>query len=92
MTYTLVLTEGAIADIDRLKKSGQKILLRKVEAIFEELKTTPTIGKGKPEQLKGFRLPTWSRRISNQHRLVYQIDELNIVVLVLAAWGHYQDR
>lgn len=92
MMYSIVLTQGAIADIKRLKKSGQKVLLRKVEELLEELRSTPTRRKGKPEQLKGFALPTWSRRISGQHRLVYQIDEDRIVMLVLAAWGHYTDK
>ena len=34
----------------------------------------------------------WSRRITKKHRLVYRIYENNVVVLVLRAYGHYDDK
>ena len=40
--------------------------------------------------LKYFEIETFSRRINNEHRLVYQINEQKITVLVLTAFGHYK--
>ena len=34
----------------------------------------------------------WSRQISKKHRLVYRIYETEVVVLVIAAYGHYDDK
>ncbi len=40
----------------------------------------------------GFLSGFYSRRISHKHRLVYQILEEKVIVLVLAAQGHYGDK
>ena len=34
----------------------------------------------------------WSRSITKKHRLVYQINEYEVIVLVLSAYGHYDDK
>lgn len=91
MKYILEFSEESKTDIQRLKKSGSKILLKKLTALLEELTNHPKTGTGKPEQLKHYETPTWSRRISDKHRLVYRIEEHKITVLVLSAWGHYDD-
>jgi toxin YoeB len=49
-------------------------------------------GTGKPEQLKHYNIPTWSRRITEKHRLIYRIEENKIMVLVLSFWGHYGEK
>ena len=52
----------------------------------------PTKGIGKPEKLKHYDIATWSRRITDKHRLIYRIQDDKIVVIVLAFWGHYSDK
>ncbi|MGC4234601.1 MAG: type II toxin-antitoxin system YoeB family toxin [Niabella sp.] len=37
-------------------------------------------------------MPTWSRRISQEHRLVYRVQDEVITVLVLSAYGHYDNK
>lgn len=91
MSYQLKLDSDVHKDIAKHKKAGNKQLLRKIDALLNELRAHPTTGTGKPEQLKHYETPTWSRRIDKQHRLVYQIFEREVVVLVIAAWGHYED-
>ena len=91
MKYDIELTKIAEKHILRFKKSGQKQLLKKIEKLIDELEIHPTTGTGKPEQLKHYETPTWSRRIDKQHRLVYQIFENEVLVLIIAAWGHYED-
>lgn len=92
MKYAIVFLPEAEEDLKRLKKSGNKTLLRKLNVLLEEISEHPTFGTGKPEQLKHYNEPTWSRRISKEHRLVYEIKEEVITVLVLSAYGHYSDK
>ncbi|MDQ8005699.1 MAG: Txe/YoeB family addiction module toxin [Pedobacter sp.] len=90
--YDVVLTDNAKKDIIKLEKSGDKKSLKKLLSLLDVLENHPEIGTGKPEQLKYFDVPTWSRRISDKHRLVYQIKEKIVTILVLSAWGHYNDK
>ena len=92
MNYELELTDDADADIKKHKKSGDKIILRKIDKLFDELRNNPTEGTGKPEILKHNKIPTWSRRITDKHRLVYRIESEKVIVLVLSLWGHYDDK
>jgi toxin YoeB len=41
----------------------------------------PFVGIGKPEQLKYGVPDAWSRRIDEEHRLVYQVTETELVIL-----------
>ncbi len=52
----------------------------------------PLSGTGHPEQLKGDRTGQWSRKITQKHRLIYQVKEKEVIVLVLSAYGHYDDK
>lgn len=92
MSYEIVLTDDAKKDIVRLEKSGDKKSLKKLFSLLDELEEHPETGTGKPERLRHNDIPTWSRRISDKHRLVYQIEEKIVTVLVLSAWGHYNDK
>ncbi len=44
------------------------------------------------EDLGGDRLGQWSRRISQKHRLIYEIEEEVVKVAVLSSYGHYDDK
>lgn len=60
--------------------------------MIEELQDHPKTGTGKPKPLSGNRSGEWSRRITDKHRLIYKIEEDTVIVLVLSAWGHYDDK
>ena len=79
-------------DLQAFIKSGDKPLIKKVYALFEELSNHPETGTGKPERLKGNRSGLWSRRITDKHRMVYKIEKMQITVYVLSLCGHYDDR
>lgn len=87
MSYSIELTLDAENDIEKLKKSGDKKVLLKIDKLLNELREHPTSGTGKPEQLKYYETPTWSRRITDKHRLIYRIQEDKIVVLIFSFWG-----
>ncbi|WP_085931046.1 Txe/YoeB family addiction module toxin [Belliella baltica] len=67
-------------------------MLLKIDKLFDELRKNPKTGTGKPEKLKYYTKPTWSRRINSKHRLIYRIEEDKVIILVLTAWGHYDDH
>ena len=90
--YTLFFTPDAEKHLQAFEKSGNLPLIKKVRALFEELQNHPETGTGKPERLKGNRSGLWSRRITDKHRMVYEIENTQITVYVLSLWGHYDDR
>jgi len=92
MRFTLEFSEIAWADIKKHKKSGDKVILKKIEKLLNELMEHPTIGTGQPEQLKHNLSGLYSRRINQKHRLVYSINEEIVTVLVLSAWAHYKNK
>ena len=91
MTYRVEIKEQAEADLLRLAKDEPKVFL-KAQRFIEELKEHPKTGLGHPEPLKGKPEGRWSREITKKHRLVYRIFDTEVVVLVLAAYGHYEDK
>ena len=92
MSYEIELTLEAQFDIEKHKKSGDKKILLKIDKLLNELREHPITGTGKPEKLKYYQIPTWSRRITDKHRLIYRIENEIIVVLILSFWGHYDDK
>ncbi|MDR1004877.1 MAG: Txe/YoeB family addiction module toxin [Prevotellaceae bacterium] len=92
MSYKVILSKTAIDDISEFRKVGDKSVLRKIEALLEELKEHPYFGTGKPKPLGGTRTGQWSRRITAKHRLVYAVRDAELIVLVVAAAGHYDDK
>ncbi|MDR2146858.1 MAG: Txe/YoeB family addiction module toxin [Tannerella sp.] len=95
MNYIISFKKSAKADIEEYLKSGQKILLKKIDEFLDEIEISPRTGTGKPEHLKYLDETgeeTWSRRINKKHRFIYSIDEENKTVEVLSVWGHYKDK
>ena len=89
--YTLIFAPQAIEDLSKLKKS-EPAAFTKASKLLAELQEHPRTGTGKPEPLSGDRAGQWSRRISQKHRLVYEIEETIVKVDVLSAYGHYKDK
>ena len=91
MTYNIEFKEQATLDLVFLAQNEPKAFA-KAQALIAELREHPRSGTGKPEPLKGDRAGQWSRRITKKHRLVYEIHDTEVVVLVLTAYGHYDDK
>lgn len=90
MSYQIAFTDKALDGIEKLKKSGNKPVLKKIRKLLDELTDHPYTGTGQPEQLKYDLAGFWSRRINQEHRLVYAVDEKTITVTIISAKGHYQ--
>ena len=91
MSYILDFTKEAEEGLAKLKKS-EPAAFKKASKLLAELTEHPTIGTGKPEQLKGSLFGKWSRKITDRHRLVYSIEEEIVVVNVMSVYGHYGDK
>lgn len=92
MSYTIELTQEALEGIQKLKKSGDLAAVKKLNKLLDELREHPETGTGKPEQLKYGYTGKWSRHISDKHRLIYEIHEDIITVIVFSTFGHYEDK
>ena len=55
-------------------------MLKRLNRLIMECARTPFTGTGKPEPLRGEFSGWWSRRISEEHRLVYKTDDGNLVI------------
>ena len=64
-------------------------MVRRINSLIKDVERDPFRGIGKPEPLKNNLAGLWSRRINDEHRLVYRVrgQELDII----ACRGHYND-
>jgi toxin YoeB len=83
----VLLEVAAFEDLQFWAKNDQK-LLKKIIELLADIQKTPYSGIGKPEALKHDYKGFWSRRINDEHRLVYNITDKEIVVV--ACRYHYQ--
>ncbi len=66
--------------------------MNKISALIEDIQLHPFEGIGKPEPLKYHLTGRWSRRINQDHRIIYRVtDENTIEILeILSLKGHYE--
>ena len=62
-------------------QSADRATLKRINRLIDDVLRDPFEGIGKPEPLRHALTGTWSRRISEEHRLVYLIDGDDIVIL-----------
>ena len=58
-----------------------KQMLKRINLLIREILREPFSGIGKPEQLKFDYAGYWSRRIDDEHRVVYKVDTSGVVFL-----------
>ena len=64
-----------------------KAILKKINNLIRDISRDPFDGIGKPEQLKQNLSGFWSRRITDEHRIVYMMDGDDIIIAQCR--GHY---
>ncbi|WP_282697480.1 Txe/YoeB family addiction module toxin [Streptomyces sp. CC208A] len=62
-------------------QGADKKQFRRLVRLISEIQRTPFEGIGKPEPLKGDLSGYWSRRVDDEHRLVYRADDKEIVII-----------
>ncbi|WP_221393979.1 Txe/YoeB family addiction module toxin [Dyadobacter sp. NIV53] len=90
--YRVIISEVAEKELLKIKKSGDKASILKINNIFSELYETPKTGIGKPEPLKFNLTGYWSGRINKKDRLIYRIDENIVTVTFISVLGHYLNK
>ena len=90
MIYKIIWTPESQKDLSYWKITD-KTKLNRIKDLIENIKLNPTEGIGKPERLKYKDKNIWSRRIDKKHRLVYLIDN-NQVVYIIQARFHYDHQ
>jgi toxin YoeB len=68
----LIFSDHAWEDYLYRQRTSKKILQR-VNTLIKEIKRNPFEGIGKPEPLKHALSGYWSRRINDEHRIVYKV-------------------
>jgi toxin YoeB len=76
----LVWQSKAWEDYLYWQQTDKKVLQRINDLIKDSLRT-PFKGIGKPEPLKGNFAGCWSRRITDEHRLIYQVRDTGLYIL-----------
>ena len=78
----LIFAENAWEDYLYRQKADKKILKR-INLLIRDITREPFEGIGKPEPLKHALAGYWSRRISDEHRIVYKINQDSLLIVQL---------
>jgi toxin YoeB len=79
---SLVFSEHAWEDYLYWQQTDKKILQR-INQIIKEIQRSPFQGVGKPESLKHGLAGYWSRRINDEHRIVYKVENKSVYIAQL---------
>lgn len=85
--YEIILSKRAAKDRKLLKQAGLEAQARELLAVIKE---DPYRDPPPAEMLRGNLKGLFSRRISYQHRLVYEVLKEEQIVHVLRMWTHYE--
>lgn len=75
----IIFSQNAWEDYTSWLKEN-KNNLKKINELIRDIQKTPFSGLGKPEPLKYDLAGFWSRRIDKEHRLVYRVEDKNILI------------
>lgn len=73
-------------------QANDKILLKKINLLIKDIQRTPYQGLGKPEALKANLSGYMSRRINQEHRLVYEVDSELTELTIISCRYHYSTQ
>ena len=68
-------------------EQGNKSNIKKINKLIKDIDRSPFAGLGKPEPLKHDLSGKWSRRITDEHRLIYRVE--NETIFIYSAKDHY---
>ncbi|WP_340617399.1 Txe/YoeB family addiction module toxin [Xenorhabdus entomophaga] len=85
---SLIFTDESWEDYLYWQQTDKK-MVKRINDLIKDIKRTPFTGKGKPEPLKHNFSGFWSRRITEEHRLVYRITENNLEIASCRYHYHY---
>ncbi|MGC4130130.1 MAG: Txe/YoeB family addiction module toxin [Bergeyella sp.] len=87
MSRQIIFTNGSFEEFVNWSIVN-KMNFKKIAELIKHIQRAPFEGIGKPEPLKHNLQRCWSRRITDEHRLVYRINDNNDIEIV-SCKGHY---
>ncbi|MDR0287631.1 MAG: type II toxin-antitoxin system YoeB family toxin [Clostridiales bacterium] len=91
MNYDIRYTDEALQVLEKYKKSNP-IAYKKAMRLLDEITEHPREGSGHPEPLTGGNKIKYSRHISGKDRIIYNVYDDIVVVLIVSVGGHYSDK
>lgn len=91
MIYKVEYSKAADKTLRKWKKSNP-MLFKKATKVLLDIMLHPRTGIGHPEALVGGGDITWSRHITADDRIIYDIYDERITVLIIQAENHYNDK
>ncbi|MFI1521110.1 Txe/YoeB family addiction module toxin [Kitasatospora cineracea] len=70
-------------------QADDRRLLKRINLLIDDIRRNGNEGIGKPEPLRHELVGAWSRRIDQEHRLIYVLDEQADTLCVIACRYHY---
>ena len=86
MAKSIIFDHRALAELKYWHEHNPQ-LYEKTDRLIQNILETPFSGLGKPEPLKYSKKKLWSRRVNQEHRLIYSVHPTTIHVL--SCKGHY---
>jgi toxin YoeB len=87
-SYKILFTaEFSLGMKEWMKDHRKEWVVKKINALIDNLSMSPFKGIGKPEPLK-HKKNVWSRRITQTHRITYAVS--NDTITILTCRGHYK--
>ena len=90
--YRIVMTAKALEHFRLWQKAGNTKVLAKISRLLKDIAEHPYIGIGKPEALRHSLTGKWSRRITRIHRLIYSVNDKEVIVHILSMKNHYSAK
>ncbi|NET59208.1 MAG: Txe/YoeB family addiction module toxin [Symploca sp. SIO2E6] len=87
MSRRIAFEASAFEDFSEWASLNKKIH-KKIITLIKDINRTPFLGLGKPEALKHEYSGYWSRRINDEHRLIYKVTDTDIIII--ACKYHYR--
>ncbi len=85
--YAISYTKTALKDIPKLKAAH---LDEKAKELISIIRTNPYQNPPNYEKLTGELNGLYSRRINQQHRLIYEVFEKEQAIKIISLWSHYE--
>ena len=73
-------------------KENNPLIVNRIKRLLSNMSEHPYTGIGKPEKLKYELSGKWSRRITDKHRIVYIVREIENDIYILALRYHYTKK
>ena len=88
--YEIEFSEEATKELLKMMKSDVQAY-KTFESLIPELREHPHTGTGHPHQLRHVN-GIWSRKLDKKNRLRYTVNDTTVIVFIVSAMGHYDDK